>query len=161
MTSPPDYDASAYRSFAVTVDVAVFTCDAERLKVVLIERANDPYKGTWALPGGFVEPDEDLATAAARELHEETGVEAGQAKLTQFGAYGDPDRDPRMRVVTVAYWTTAPEGTSPVGGSDAASADLIDVERALADPENLAFDHHLILGDAVAALRRAQTEKAG
>lgn len=161
MTSPSDYDASDYPSFAVTVDIAVFTHEAGRLKVVLIQRANDPYRGAWALPGGFVESDEDLATAAARELREETGLECDQAQLAQFGAYGDPDRDPRMRVVTVAYWTTAPGGTSPVADSDAASAELIDVEEVLADPASLAFDHHMILGDAVGAMQRAQTGEAG
>lgn len=161
MTSPPDYDSSAYPRFAVTVDVAVFTHEAGRLRVVLIERANDPHKGALALPGGFVESDEDLATAAVRELREETGLELDPSRLTQFGAYGDPGRDPRMRVVSVAYWTVSPEGTTPVGGSDAASAQIVDVEQALADPANLAFDHHLVLGDAVAAMQLAQTGEAG
>jgi 8-oxo-dGTP diphosphatase len=155
MAGSPDYDPSAFPPFAVTVDIAVFTRVEGRLEVVLVERANDPFKGAWALPGGFVDPDEDLASAAARELREETGLDAGQANLTQFGAYGDPDRDPRMRVVTVAYWAYAPRGVSPKGGSDAAAAELVDVSHVLADPTRLAFDHHLILSDAVAALRAA------
>lgn len=155
MTEHPDYDPSEFPRFAVTVDVAVFSYEEGRLRVVLIERANDPFRGAWALPGGFVEPDEDLPTAATRELIEETGLAADETKLEQFGAYGQPGRDPRGRTVTVAYWTLAPEGTSPVGGSDAATARLIDVEEALSHPDRLAFDHEIILGDAVAAMRRS------
>lgn len=162
MTAPPDYDPSTFPPFAVTVDIVVFTRIEGRLKVVLVERANDPYKGTWALPGGFVDPDEDLASAASRELQEETGLDPGHTThLTQFGAYGDPDRDPRMRVVTVAYWAFAPEGVSPQGGSDAAAAELVDVSQVLADPTRLAFDHHVILSDAVAALREASGDEDG
>lgn len=149
MTATPGYDPSGYPPFAVTVDVIVFTIAHGQLHVALVERGNDPFKGKWALPGGFVEPDEDLADAAARELQEETGIESEATALTQLGAYGKPDRDPRMRVVSVAFWTIQPGLSQVTGGSDAAAARLLPVDEALEDPSNLAFDHHQILSDAV------------
>ncbi len=152
--NPPDGDTWTPSRFAVTADVAVFTVEDRELQVVLVERTNPPFQGARALPGGFVDAEEGLETAAARELAEETGL-GGGGPLIQFGVYGDPDRDPRMRVVTVAYWAAVPPTTQPRGGSDAASAGFVPVAQALADPENLAFDHHRILGDAVDSLRSA------
>ncbi len=140
--------------FAVTADVAAFGVTDARLQVVLIERANPPFQGKHALPGGFVDPDEGLEEAAARELEEETGL-IGAIPLVQFGAYGDPGRDPRGRVVTAAYWALVPHDARPKGASDAASAGLVWVDDVLSDPGSLAFDHHRILGDAVGSLRQA------
>ncbi|MCK5313520.1 MAG: NUDIX hydrolase, partial [Anaerolineales bacterium] len=88
---------------ALTVDVVAFTIRANSLSVLLIQRAGEPYQGSWALPGGFVNIDEELETAASRELEEETGVKG--AYLEQLFTYGQPQRDPRGRVVTVAYIT--------------------------------------------------------
>src|SRR5262249_12978002 len=95
------YDPRSFPAVAVTVDVVVLTICEGTLQVVLVERGGPPFEGQWALPGGFIHPDETLDEAAARELHEETAVDAA-AFLQQFGAYGSPNRDPRMRVVTVA-----------------------------------------------------------
>jgi 8-oxo-dGTP diphosphatase len=145
VTVPPGYDPSDYPPFAVTVDVAVLTMREGALHVLLIERGQDPWKGHWALPGGFVDIDEDLADAALRELHEETGIRVDQ--LEQLGAYGRPDRDPRMRIVSVAYWTFVDDLLSPRGGDDAADALVIPIDHALSRPERFASDHHLILGD--------------
>ena len=150
-----DYNPSNHPPFAVTADVIVFTVVNGVLHVALVERGNDPYKGRWALPGGFVEPDEDLADAAARELEEETGIRSEPAELAQLGAYGAPGRDPRMRVVTVAFWTIQPGLSELTGASDAASARLVPVDEALGDPGELAFDHHQILSDAVEHARAA------
>jgi 8-oxo-dGTP diphosphatase len=153
MTSSAESDSSAYPPFAVTADVAVFTQRQGQLYVLLIERGTDPFRGRWALPGGFVDPDEDLRDAAVRELAEETGITAGG--LEQFGAYGAPDRDPRMRVVAVAYWALVSDIEDPVGGDDAADAFLVPVEEALSDPSRLAFDHHQILTDAAERVENA------
>lgn len=155
VTSPPGYDPHAFPLFAVTVDIVVFTVRHGRFLVALIERGTEPYKGAWALPGGFVGPDEDLETAARRELAEETGLDSPAGHLEQFGAYGDPGRDPRMRVVTVGYWSIVPDLPELRAGSDAAASHLVAVDDALADPEGLAFDHHRILCDAVERCRQA------
>ncbi|HEX6946941.1 MAG TPA: NUDIX hydrolase [Acidimicrobiia bacterium] len=138
---------------AVTVDAVVFVDLPDGLSVLLVERANPPFQGKWALPGGFVDPDEDLPDAAARELAEETGVTG--VDLVQLGAYGSPGRDPRGRNVSIVYWGLAHASTRPTAGDDAADARLVPVDEALGHPEMLAFDHHQILGDAVAALRRS------
>ena len=150
-----DYDASAYPSFGVTADAIVFTTESSGLHVVMVERGNDPFKGSWALPGGFVEPDEDLADAAARELAEETGIQVPATALTQLGAYGAPNRDPRMRVVSVVFWTVQSGLSELEGGSDAADARLIPVDELLSNPDGLAFDHHQILSDAIDVARTA------
>ena len=97
------YDPYEFPPFAVTVDVVVLTMSEERLHVLLVRRGVPPFEGMWAIPGGFKRPDESLDEAAARELLEETGVD-GASLLRQFSAYGDPERDPRMNVVTIAYF---------------------------------------------------------
>jgi 8-oxo-dGTP diphosphatase len=137
---------------AVTVDIAALTLRDRRLHVLLIERGREPWLGAWALPGGFVHPDETLAEAAARELREETGVDAS-AHLEQLGAYGDPNRDPRMRVVSVAYLAALPRVGELRAGTDAARAELVPVEEALGGGRPLAFDHEGIVADAVARMR--------
>ena len=154
MTSVPfEFDPGDYPPFAVTVDIAIFTIRDDALQVVLIERGQEPFLGALALPGGFVQPDEDLDQAAARELAEETGLRAGSWHLEQLGSYGSPNRDPRMRVVTVAYWAVCAELPGLRGGGDAARATLTPVERIKRGSVRLAFDHERIVSDAVERAR--------
>ena len=147
---PEGYDPKGYPPVGVTVDVAVLTVRERRLHVLLVERGAEPWRGAWALPGGFVKQNETLDEAAARELREETGVDAS-AHLEQLHAYGDPDRDPRLRVVTVAYLAVLPEVRAIAAGTDAARAELVPVDELLGrtPSRRLAFDHELILADAV------------
>ena len=120
------FDPSRYPAFAVTVDVVVLTVADGMLKVLLIRRGVPPFEGMWAIPGGFKRPAETLDQAAKRELAQETGID-GARLVTQFGAYGDPGRDPRMNVVTIAYLAVLPQVAGIVAGSDAASASLVPV----------------------------------
>lgn len=125
---------------AVTVDVAIFTIQDDDFKVLLIERGIEPFEGMWALPGGFVGIDESLRRAAWRELKEETGVSA--AFLEQLSAFGHPDRDPRERVITVAYYALIPSDRLKLKAStDAREARLFSMN----DLPELAFDHAKIL----------------
>jgi 8-oxo-dGTP diphosphatase len=149
---PSGYDPSQFPAFAVTVDVVILTMSESQLHVLLVRRGVAPYQGMWAFPGGFKRPNETLDEAAARELREETSVE-GATPLTQFGAYGDPGRDPRMNVVTVAYLAVLPDVTGVVAGTDAAQAALVPVSDALEGELELAFDHERILRDAVERVR--------
>lgn len=149
VTNSISHDPSPYLSFAVTVDVAPFSRTDRGLDIGLIERGNEPHKGKLALPGGFVEVDEDLPEAAARELLEETGLEVTPDSLRQLGAYGQPDRDPRMRVVTVVYWVMVDSLDGLRADSDAADVVVLPVDRVLDHAEMLAFDHHEIIRDAV------------
>ena len=140
--------------FAVAVDLAIFTIREGALAALLVERGGDPYAGSWALPGGFVEADEDAETAAWRELHEETGVEKFAGHLEQLKTYSAPDRDPRMRVVSVAHVAFAPDLPDPEAGSDAANARWWAAEDVLDDDQvALAFDHDQILTDARERIR--------
>ena len=107
---------------ALAVDLVVLTIRDGRLAVLLVERALEPFAGRWALPGGFVLPAEELAAAAERELAEEAGVAQVSGHLEQLGTYGDPQRDPRGRVVSVAYLALVPDLPLPSAGSDAAGA---------------------------------------
>ncbi|MEU0538202.1 NUDIX hydrolase [Amycolatopsis tolypomycina] len=137
--------------FAVTVDLVVLTLTGEELCALVVRRGIPPYLGDWALPGGFVRPDEDLADAARRELAEETGLAPGTVHIEQLAGYGAPDRDPRMRVVTVAYLALAPDLPVPQAGTDAAEARWAPVRSLRA--ERLAFDHDRILADGVERAR--------
>ncbi len=139
----------AYPNIAVTVDLVLFTIQAESLRVLVVRRGVDPFKGRWALPGGFVRSDEALEQAARRELKEETGLDVKQVHLEQLASYGDPDRDPRQRVVTVAYLALAPGLPAPIAGSDAAGAAWVDANDLLRSHSALAFDHSRILRDGV------------
>ncbi|MEW2387783.1 NUDIX domain-containing protein [Streptomyces venezuelae] len=142
-----EYDKHAFEPFAVTVDLAVFTVRDGALHVLLVERGQEPHAGRWALPGGFVLPDESAEAAAGRELAEETGIaDVGQLHLEQVRTYSDPDRDPRMRVVSVAFAALVPDPPEVRGGGDAARAAWLPHSPAAYRP--LAFDHDRILADA-------------
>ena len=139
---------SDYPIFSVTVDVVCLTVRRDSFQVLLVERGSDPFEGQLALPGGFVEIDEELEHAARRELREETSVDAPYF-IEQLATYGTPDRDPRGRMVSIAHLVIAPDLGEASGGTDAAAAGWYDVPDLLADPKTLAFDHHRILSDAV------------
>ncbi|GAA0538514.1 NUDIX domain-containing protein [Paractinoplanes ferrugineus] len=140
------YDARDYPAVAVTVDVVALTIRAGRLCVLLVERGEHPFAGHRALPGGFVRPDETLDAAALRELTEETGLGVlERAHLEQLKTYGDPGRDPRMRVLSVAYLAFAPSLPEARAGGDASAAYWVPVEEA----SGLAFDHGAVLADGL------------
>ncbi|GAA2302334.1 NUDIX domain-containing protein [Streptomyces hawaiiensis] len=139
------YDKYAHEPFAVTVDLAVFTLREGALHVLLVERGQEPYAGRRALPGGFLRPDESAERAARRELAEETGLsDVSGLHLEQLRTYSEPGRDPRMRVVSVAFAALLPDAPEVRGGSDAARADWVPYGEA----GPLAFDHDRILADA-------------
>lgn len=148
-TVPPAFHLNA----AVTVDLVVLTVRDDQLAALLVRRGAAPFKGRWALPGGFVHADEDLPDAAGRELEEETGLGAVRAHLEQLATYGSPRRDPRGRVVTVAHLALVPRLATPTAGTDAADARWVPAGEVLADPRRLAFDHHRILTDGVERAR--------
>ena len=150
--APADYDPSRFPAFAVTVDVVILTMREGLLHVLLVCRGEAPFEGMWAIPGGFKRPAETLDEAAMRELAEETGVEAASL-LSQFGAYGDPERDPRMNVVTIAYLAVLRDVGTLAAGSDAAAASLLPVSDVLNGEIELAFDHRQIVRDAVERVR--------
>jgi 8-oxo-dGTP diphosphatase len=135
--------------FAVAVDLVLLTVRDADLEALLIERGEGPFEGGLALPGGFVRIDEDLDVAARRELTEETGVRVNH--LEQLASYGGPSRDPRMRVVSVAYLAMVPEPPDPRAGTDAAGAAWRSV--ASLGRARLAFDHDQILADGVERAR--------
>jgi len=149
---PVDYDPSRFPAFAVTVDVVILTMSEGTLHVLLVRRGEAPFQGMWAVPGGFKRPTETLDQAANRELAEETGVEAASL-LTQFGAYGDPGRDPRMNVVTVGYLAVRRDVGPIAAGTDASDAALVPVAHVLNGRIDLAFDHRQIVRDAVERVR--------
>lgn len=146
---------------AVTVDIVIFTVTDADLKVLLIERGHHPFRGRWALPGGFVQVNddpqdqgEDLETAAHRELAEETGLPQGRLFLEQLFTFGRAGRDPRMRVITVAYYALVRPDLVPLvqAGSDAAKARWFSVTHETQGLA-LAFDHREILDMAVERIR--------
>jgi 8-oxo-dGTP diphosphatase len=155
------YDPRAYDPVAVTVDVVALTIRDASLQVLLIRRGEPPFQGSWALPGGFVRPltagnaartEEDLPQTAARELAEEAGPALRPSHLEQLGSYGVPGRDPRMRVISVAYLAFAPELPEAQPGTDAADARWTPVAGA-GQARPLAFDHARILADGVERAR--------
>lgn len=146
---PPGYDPNRYERPSVTVDVVIFTLRDRDLKVLLIRRKHPPFAGYWAIPGGFVHMHESLETAAMRELEEETGVR--DVYIEQLYTFGQPDRDPRTRVITVAYLALVPLTALPAirAGDDAADAQW----WSIYDLPPLAFDHAAILNYALTRLR--------
>jgi 8-oxo-dGTP diphosphatase len=177
MSESEPYDPARYPAFAVTVDLVVLTVRDARLSALMIRRGEEPFAGRTALPGGFVRPGESLGEAAKRELAEETGLADLPVHLEQLATYGAVDRDPRMRVVSVAYLALAPDLPSPTAGGDAADAHFTPVADLLPDlfPNALAgggaggssgpgggsgseraafaFDHEQILVDGVERAR--------
>jgi 8-oxo-dGTP diphosphatase len=147
------YEPSAFPPFAVTVDLVIFTIRENRLLVLLVRRAEAPHRGKLALPGGFVRPAESIEAAACRELIEETGIEihTDDPRLDQLRTYGDPKRDPRMRVVSVAFVALLADLAEPAAGTDAVAAELVEVSVARA--RRLAFDHDQILSDGLERVR--------
>ncbi len=138
---------SEHPRIEVTVDVvALAEVDGED-HCLVVRRGNPPYEGKWALPGGFLEVDEEVAAGAVRELAEETGVEVPPTELVQLGAYGAPDRDPRGRTISLAHVVRMDTTREARGGSDAAEARWLPVVELL-DGE-LAFDHATIVRDAL------------
>ena len=174
MTESEPYDPARFPAFAVTVDLVVLTVRESRLSALMIRRGEEPFAGRTALPGGFVRPGESLGEAAKRELAEETGLADLPVHLEQLATYGAVDRDPRMRVVSVAYLALAPDLPSPTAGGDAADAHWAPVADLLPDQfpnaqavdgvgassrqrggerAAFAFDHEQILVDGVERAR--------
>lgn len=133
-----EYDLKKYDRPSVTLDNVVLTRIGGKRAVLLIRRRNHPFIGDWAFPGGFLEMDEDLAEGAARELNEETGVTG--VVPTQLGAYGRPGRDPRGRIVTVAFVSELPDGAVPKAADDAADAALFTID-VLKDERAILLTH--------------------
>ena len=124
---------------AVTVDAVVFKNIASNLQVLLIKRKHEPFQGKWALPGGFINMDETLETAAYRELEEETGI--SNLELHQLHAFSSIDRDPRGRTISIVFWGIVKSNVVAVSGDDAADAAWFTIDKL---PE-LAFDHQDVL----------------
>lgn len=144
----PGYDSSKYEKPSITVDLVIFTLEGGVLSLLLVKRGVAPFKGGWALPGGFMRMDESLEEAARRELEEETGVR--NVYLEQLYTFGDVHRDPRMRIVTVAYTALVPRHEMhPRAATDASDVALVPVH----EHPPLAFDHDQIVDYALARFR--------
>ncbi len=136
----------------VTVDAAIFTISGDKIKMLLISRGNEPFKGKWALPGGFVDMDEELEDAVVRELAEETGLTG--VKLEQMHTFGTIGRDPRGRMITIVFMgVVIEEQTEIKAGDDAAKAQWFDIEKL---PQNMAFDHNEVLKFAIKKLKSSK-----
>lgn len=152
------YDSNKYEKPSVTVDMLIFTVDLEgKLELLLIRRKHPPYQDCWAIPGGFVNMNESLEESAARELREETGID--NVHMEQLYTFGDVDRDPRTRVISVAYMALIPKSQlNIVAGDDAADAkwfqvSLSDDNLSFNQPIDLAFDHEYVIKLAIDRLR--------
>jgi len=138
----------------VAVDLVILTLRDSQLHVLLVERGVEPYLGDLALPGGFLNnAEEDIFTAALRELREEANLDGSRLHLEQLGVYGKPGRDPRGRIISLAYLAIAPGLPEPVAGTDAAGARWEPVDGTLSGVMKLAFDHQQILIDGVERAR--------
>ncbi|MCB0154565.1 MAG: NUDIX hydrolase [Anaerolineae bacterium] len=145
-----NYDVTKFERPSVTVDVVIFSILDEQLKVLLIKRKGWPFEGMWAIPGGFVHMDESLEEGAYRELAEETNVTRDQIYIEQLYTFGEPERDPRTRVITVAYFAlVAADQLTPQAADDAEDVAWFSVY----DLPPLAFDHTQILDYALTRLR--------
>jgi len=134
----------------VSVDAVVFAFFRNRAKLLLVNRGNEPFKGKWSLPGGFVEIREELEEAVVRELAEETGL--FNVKLEQMRTYGNVGRDPRGRQITIVYMGIATEGVNKIkAGDDAAEVRWFDIEKL---PKDMAFDHSDVAKFAISKLKR-------
>lgn len=131
------------QKISVTTDSAIFFGQGERIKILLVQRKIDPFKGQWALPGGFLETQEPLENGAMRELQEETGLQV--SSLTQLKTYGTPGRDPRGRTITIAFVGEVATEEKVAAADDAADAGWFDIE----DLPSLAFDHDEVVQDAL------------
>ena len=133
----------------VTVDAVVFACAGDKTEVLLINRKHEPFRGRWAVPGGFIEIDEELEDAVARELAEETGLTG--IGLKQMHTFGKCGRDPRGRQITIAFigLATQEQRETIRAGDDAAEAKWFDIEKL---PEDMAFDHDEMVGLAIEKL---------
>ena len=143
----------AHAGLRLTADIVILTIRGDQLHLLLVQRGNEPFLGRKALPGGFVRSGEGVDGAALRELREETHIDGTRLHLEQLRTYGEPDRDPRGRVVTVAYLAIAPDLPEPLAGSDAASAAWLPADDVLDGKLSLAFDHNDIVRDAVERAR--------
>ena len=145
--SKSSYDPSEFPAFAVTVDLVVLTVRPPALEVLLLRRPEAPAKGKWALPGGFVKPDQDLVDAAEFKLADKTGIIVDRAHLEQLQTFGKPKRDPRMRIVSVSYLAMVAD--PPAAELDNASWIPVDDVKT----KSLAFDHADILAAGVERAR--------
>ena len=159
-----NYDPDKYQKPSVTTDIVIFTVnDENKLSVLLIKRGGFPYKGKWAIPGGFVGMDEGIDEAASRELMEETNLK--NIPIEQFGTFGDVGRDPRMRVISIAYMAFIPKSMLKFkAGDDAADAKLFSINfednklifksnDIIITEDELAFDHKKVINTAILRLR--------
>ena len=135
------------RAPVLTVDVVALACVEDVPRALLVQRGHPPFAGSWALPGGFVEEGERVVQAASRELFEETGLRAGDLEL--LGVYDTPGRDPRGQTVSIVYIARLASEQPVTGGDDASDARWFPADS----PPDLAFDHDLILADAIARVR--------
>ena len=140
-------DFMLVQNIKVAADTVVFCKEDAHLQILLVRRKYDPFKGMWALPGGFVEDDEELETAAIRELHEETGLKL-EPPVRQLHTYGKVGRDPRGRTITVTHYAILSERADVKGGDDAADAQWINVKNV----GEMAFDHKMVLENALQQL---------
>jgi 8-oxo-dGTP diphosphatase len=139
----------------VTVDAAVFAVRADKAKILLIKREKEPFKGKWALPGGFIEIDEELEDAVARELAEETGLV--NIPLEQMHTFGTVGRDPRGRQITIVFMGIAQKGQTKLkAGDDAAHARWFDITKL---PRDLAFDHDEVTRFAINRFKRNSSRR--
>ena len=138
---------------AITVDAVVFTFKNNKVKVLLIQRGKNPFKGKWAIPGGFVELNEELEEAVLRELHEETSLR--NVPLEQLQAFGKVGRDPRGRTISITYMGITPQTNIRIkSGDDAAEVQWFEIDNI---PPDLAFDHNQVLA---LAIKKLKTKKA-
>lgn len=158
ITGPDVHDQHMHRPagehlVSVTVDLVIFTMRRDELHVLLITRATKPFLGLPALPGGYVREGEPLDQAALRKLDQETGVDGAKLHLEQLRTYGDPDRDPRGRVITVAYLALGPNLADPEPEVPTQDAHWAPVQEVLEGRVRLAFDHSAILREALEKAR--------